>query len=133
MKKAVALFLLAGMFMPSAIQAKHLVDFCMTEMANHHEMMDDSHDCCLSVAIPHSNTSANHDCNNGTICACPIDEAPAKEPATAPNSGSSAVILSQTGFNFVITSPDEFIHKQYFALADPDAPPLYLLYDTFLN
>lgn len=105
----------------------------MMEMTNHHEMMDASHDCCLTDAIPHSDTQASHNCDNGTICACPIDEAPVKEPATTPNLGSSAVILSQTGFNFMVTSPDEFIHKQYFALADPDAPPLYLVYDTFLN
>lgn len=133
LKKAVALFLLAAMLLPSALQAKQLVDFCMMEMMDHHEMMEDSHDCCLSEANPHSNDQANHDCENGTICACQIDVAPVKEPATAPVLGSSAIIFSQTGFNFMVTSPDEFIHKRYYALATPDEPPLYLLYDTFLN
>lgn len=124
-----------GMLLPSALQAKHLVDFCMMEMMSHHEMMDDSHDCCLSEA-PHHHSNAeksNHNCENGTICACPIGEAPVKDEAVTPVSVSAAVTLSQTGYNFMVTSPDEFIHKEFYALANPDAPPLYLLYDTFLN
>lgn len=131
--KAVAVFLIAGLLLPSAVQAKQLVDFCMMEMMSHHEMMDNSHDCCLSEAIPHSETQANHDCDNGTICDCPVDETPVKEPATAPASDSSAVILSRTGFNFMVTSPDEFIYEDYFATALEHSPPLYLQYDTFLN
>lgn len=107
----------------------------MTEMMSHHEMMDDSHDCCLSEATHHHpNAEKNtHDCENGVICACPMDEVPVKDQATVPAFGSSAVILSQTGFNFMVTSPDEFIYEDYFAEALEHAPPLYLQYDTFLN
>lgn len=129
-----AVFLLVGMLLPSALQAKHLVDFCMMEMMSHHEMMDDSHDCCLPKSSHHSNSeTTNHDCENGQICACPINEAPIKDQATVPSAASSKIILPPKGFNFIVTSPDEFIHKEFYALANPDAPPLYLLYDTFLN
>ncbi|WP_234568379.1 hypothetical protein [Rhodohalobacter sp. 614A] len=124
--------LLVAILLPSALQAKHLVDFCMTDM-HHHEMMGDSHDCCTLDTIPHSDASTSHDCDNGTICACPVNEAPSDNQFRIPKSSTSGIILSPTGFNFRLISPDEFLHKAYFAHSNPDDPPLYLLYDTFLK
>lgn len=131
--KVVTTLLVIGFFMPTSLQAKSLVDFCMMEMANHHQNMDDSHDCCHSKTEHHSNSLKNHNCENSTICACLLDEASAREPATTPNFGSSDVTLTQTGFNFMLVSPDEIVHKDLFVNSNSDAPPLYLLYDTFLN
>lgn len=133
LKKAVALFLVLGILLPSALHAKQLVDFCMMEM-NHHEMMDGSHDCCISDLSDHEAThKSQHDCETAQICACTVDTSQADNQFRVPTAESSAVILSQTGFNFMVTSPDEFIYKEYLAALGEDYPPLYLQYDTFLN
>lgn len=131
--KAITVFLLVGLLLPSVLQAKQLVDFCMTEMS-HHETMNDSHDCCIS---DFSNHDASHkgyqDCEMATICACTVDVDLAENQFRVPTAKSSAVILSQTGFNFMVISPDEFIYKEYLAATGESFPPLYLQYDTFLN
>lgn len=133
--KAVAVFLLLGMLFPSAIQAKQLVDFCMMEMEmSHHEMMDGPHDCCEMSKVQHDVSQKNHhNCDDMQICACSVDTTLAENQFRVPTAKSSAVILSQSGFNFMVTSPDEFIYEDYFADARQHSPPLYLLNDTFLN
>lgn len=130
-----ALFLIAGMLLPSTMQAKQLVDFCMMEMEmSHHEMMDDSHDCCLADEADHDAAQKNHhDCEGTQICACIVDTTVANNQFRVPVSNSSAVILSQKGFIFTVTSPDEIIYEDYYAAAKQDSPPIYLLNDTFLN
>jgi hypothetical protein len=131
--KSVAVLLILGLLLPSALQAKQLVDFCMMEM-NHHEMMDDSHDCCISDHTKQEAThKAHQNCEGAQICACTVDITLAKNQFRVPTAKSSAAILSQTGFNFMVTSPDEFIYEDYFADALEHSPPLYLQYDTFLN
>ena len=132
MNKWVALFLLIGMLLPTALQANQLVHFCMMEMASHHEMMGNSHDCCLSDTSQQSNVPEDHQCETLSICNCSFGETPFNDPATIV-SGSTALILSQTGFSFLITPPDPFVHKELFSYNNPEAPPLYRLYDTFLN
>lgn len=133
LRKAVAALLVMGILLPSALQAKQLVDFCMMEM-NHHEMMDGSHDCCISDLSDHDATHKdNQDCESAKICACTVDINLSENQFRVPTAKSSAVILSQRGFNFMVTSPDEFIYKEYLAAAGESYPPLYLQYDTFLN
>lgn len=128
------MFLIAGMLLPSALQAKQLLDFCMTEMSHHEMMMDGSHDCCLPVANHHSGTQEiNHDCENGQICACPVGEVPAQNQSVVPANSTSGIILSQAAFNFTLTPPDEIIHNDLTPASNQYSPPLYLLYDTFLN
>jgi hypothetical protein len=132
--KSAALLLIVGLLLPSALQAKQLVDFCMMEMNHHHEMMDDSHDCCISDQTKQEATHKDHhDCEGAQICACIVDITQSKNQFRVPTAKSSAAILSQTGFNFMVTSPDEFIYEDYFADALEHFPPLYLQYDTFLN
>lgn len=133
--KAVALVLITGLLLPSASQAKHLFDFCMKDMTSHHQMMHDSHGCCFTNEASHHSdaTAKNHDCDDAKICECPLDETSGKREATVPSTASSAIILSQTGYNFMVTSPDEIIYEDFYALARQDSPPLYLLNDTFLN
>lgn len=132
-KKAIAVFLVLGILLPSALQAKQLVDFCMMEMS-HPEMMDGSHDCCISDLSDHDATHKGHqDCESAKICACTVDIDRAENQFRVPTAKSSAVILSQTGFNFMVTSPDEFIYKEYLAASTESYPPLYIQYDTFLN
>ncbi len=133
LKKAVALVLVMGILLPSALQAKQLLDFCMMEM-NHHEMMDGSHDCCISDLSDHDATHEEHDmCESAKICACTVDIDLAENQFRVPTAKSSTVILSQMGFNFMVTSPDEFIYKEYLAASTESYPPLYIQYDTFLN
>ena len=133
LSKTAAILLIFGLLLPSALQAKQLVDFCMMEM-NHHEMMDDSHKCCISDQTKQEATHKDHhDCEGAQICACPVDITLAKNSFIVPTAKSSVAILSQTGFNFMVTSPDEFIYEDYFADALEHSPPLYLQYDTFLN
>lgn len=125
--------LILSMLLPSAIQAKQLLDFCMMEM-NHHEMMDDSHDCCISNQTSEEATHKGHqECESATICACSVDINLEQNQFRVPSASSSAVILSQLGFNFMVTSPDEFIYKEYLATIGETYPPLYLQYDTFLK
>lgn len=131
--KSAVLLLIIGLLLPSALQAKQLVDFCMMEM-NHHEMMDDSHDCCISDQMKQEATHKDHhDCESAQICACIVDITQSKNQFRVHTAKSSAAILSQMGFNFMVTSPDEFIYEDYFADALEHSPPLYLQYDTFLN
>ena len=131
--KTAAILLIFGLLLPSVLQAKQLVNFCMMEM-NHHEMMDDSHDCCISDQTKQEATHKDHhDCKEAQICACTVDITQVKNQFRVPTAKSSAAILSKTGFNFIVTSPDEFIFEDYFADALEHSPPLYLQYDTFLN
>lgn len=133
--KTVAILLIAGLVLPSLMQAKQLVDFCMMEMEmSHHEMMDDSHDCCISDQADHEAThKSHHDCEGTQICVCAVDTSLAKNQFRIPTANTSAIILSQMGFSFMVTSPDEFIYEDYFAVARQDSPPLYLQYETFLK
>ncbi|MDZ7720067.1 MAG: hypothetical protein U5K72_14730 [Balneolaceae bacterium] len=131
--KSAALLLVIGLLLPSALQAKQLVDFCMMEM-NHHEMMGDSHDCCISDRADHEATHKNHhDCEGVQICACSVDTSVTNNQFRVPTAESSAVILSRIGFQYMVTSPDEFLYEDYFAVALEHFPPLYLQYDTFLK
>lgn len=131
--KFAALLLVFGLLLPTALQAKQLVDFCMMEM-NHHEMMDDPHDCCVSDQTENKATHKGHqDCEGTQICACSVDITLTKDQFRVPTAKSSAAILSQTGFNFIVNSPDEFIYEDYYADAREHSPPFYLQYDTFLN
>lgn len=133
LKKAVTIFLLLGILLPSVMQAKQLVDFCMMDM-NHHEMMTGSHDCCIAEQSNHDAAHKGHEnCERAKICACTVDIDLADNQFRVPTAKSSSVILSQSGFNFMVTSPDEFIYKEYLATIGESHPPLYLQYDTFLN
>jgi hypothetical protein len=125
--KAVALFLITGMLLPSAMQARQLVDFCMTEMEmSHHEMMDDSHDCCISDQTDTEGThKGHHDCEGAQICTCIAEQVSANNQFTIPPAHSAAIILPQNGFNFIVNSPDEFIYEDYYAEARQHSPPLY--------
>lgn len=117
------------------MQAKQLVDFCMMEMEmSHHEMMDDSHDCCITDEAGHEGTHNSHDdCEGAQICACSVDITFTKNQFRVPTATTAAVIIPRNGFNFIVNSPDEFIYEDYFAAARQHSPPLYLQYDTFLK
>lgn len=121
------------MLLPTGLQAKQLMDFCMMEMSHHAMNMNDSHDCCLPMENHQSGQQKNNqDCDTGQICACSLDEAPVKNESVVPVNFAGAVILAENGFKFTLTSPDEIIHKDLTPDSHQYSPPLYLQYDTFL-
>lgn len=132
--KGVTLFLLAIMLLPSALQACEIANFCLMEIAEHQDMMASSHDCCTPATSNQPTPDAiQHDCNNGQICACPVELHAEESSFQIPSSHKAAIILPQLGFIFGITSPDEFVYQDVLAVTREGTTPLYLLYDTFLN
>jgi len=119
---------------PSGLHAKQLVDFCLMEKAPT-EMAAD-HSCCESESNDNQADADNHqhhDCDWGFICACSIGESAL---------GNSNWVLSSTDFEIILTdkenltpfllSSERVPASQNKQLAQHD-PPLWLVYDTFLN
>lgn len=131
--RSLALLLLAGFLLLSGLHAKQFVDFCMTEMS-HHGMAANSHEHCdTKEADKEAKTHGHDSCDWGLICACSVDLAPLSEEKAVISSASSAVILPVSSFDHTFFSSDEIPrHVLQHPIGQHD-PPLYLLYDTFLN
>lgn len=130
--KSFAVLLMAGFLLPSGLHGKQLVDFCMMEM-NSHQMADSSHAHHDSPETEKQASHGHQDCDWGVICACSVDKAPLSDENSVPVSSSSAITLQADDFDHTFFLSDEPIRHELQARIGQHDPPLYLLYDTFLN
>ena len=126
--------LLMALLIPSGLHAKQLVDFCLMEKAAT-EMASD-HNCCESESgndQTDENNHQHHDCDWGMICACSIGQSQLVDEEWVPASKNAEVILTESKNLSLFTTSEEYISdNQQIRIGEYD-PPLWLLYDTFLN
>ena len=119
---------------PSGLHAKKLVDFCMMDSAET-EMAAD-HSCCESESKEKKTETESHphqDCDWGFICACDIGLSQLGDKEWIPSSADNEIILAKTGEFFPMITFSESVPADHQARIGEYDPPLWLLYDTFLN
>ena len=137
--KPAAFILLAALLLPVCLHAKQLADYCSHEMAAHHTMDSTAQNSCHDEAgDDHHNTDTVPDttgehCDSLSFCACSSDEAPRIDDNWLISSSVSLAILpvnAQSRLNALILS--EIIPPSLSGHINQHAPPLWLLYDTYL-
>lgn len=127
--KLTALLLLLAFLIPSGLQAKQFVDFCL--MDTHNVEMEKDHSCCESEEKQDSESS-DHSCAVMGICACNIGDTTLKDyDWVIPNSDFS-VVLFETDTLFSFINSDETILTNHRKQSPGHSPPLWLVYDTLL-
>jgi hypothetical protein len=129
--KATAVLLLMALFVPTGLHAKQLVDFCKPSpveqpMAADHSCCDDSDEKESADSHPHQ------DCDWGLICACNLgaSELIDKEWVVANN---DLIIKLTESESFSVSIPFiEIIHRDHQIRMGQHAPPIWLMYDSFL-
>lgn len=125
-----------GVALPTGLQAKALVDWCM--LPGEEQQMAADHSCCptdRSNENRDDGTSApdsRHDCDWNLICTCHIDRAPLSDeqwtlpsvPFTDLRDGTTDVPVPQR---------DDDPSENLTAALPPSSTPLYLLNGSFLN
>jgi hypothetical protein len=118
---------------PSGLHAKQLVDFCLMEKAAT-EMTDD-HSCCESESTEKKtkdDTHQLHDCEWGMICACSIGQSQLGDEEWIPVSQDAEVFLAESEHLSLSSNSSEPVPVDQQIRIGEYAPPLWLLYDTFL-
>lgn len=129
--KAVAVLLLAALFMPTGLHAKQLVDFCKPSPIE--QPMAADHSCCDQPDKNEtSNTHQNHTCDWGIICACDVSLSDLNNTEWIVSNNNFAVILTETETISQLVPSIEPIHSDQQLRIDHYKPPLWLLYDTYL-
>ena len=132
--KITAILLLMAFLIPTGLQAKDLVEFCMMEMSSHQTTQtttsDLDHHCDTEPA--EENESEHHDCDWGFICACNIGQSQLSDKDWVPTHKDAEITLSESGtvVPFFATTHETPVDQQP-RIGEHD-PPLWLLYDTFL-
>ncbi len=133
--KATAALLLMAFLIPSGLHAKQLVEFCLINTQEATEMAAD-HSCCESEQADtdkETDTSHHHDCDWSFICACHIGESVLSSSDWTLSSTDAEIQLTEKeNLTPFITSTERAPTSQNKQLAQHD-PPLWLVYDTFLN
>jgi len=132
--KSTALLLLVAFLLPSGLHAKYLVEFCLADREGTATEMAHDHSCCESESEDKKeDTQDHHDCDWGFICACNISESALSDADWIVSSTGAAIMLAETGnLTPFITSSEQISTSQNKQLTQHD-PPLWLVYDTFLN
>jgi hypothetical protein len=141
--KSTAILLLMAFLIPSGLQAKQLVDFCLMEFSSHtsahtaaipFDEMEPDHSCCVSNPDDETASDAHSHsaCDWGFICACSIGQSQLSDEEWIPVSNDTEIILAKTGdLTPFITSGESIPAGTQIRIGEHD-PPLWLLYDTFL-
>ena len=134
---ATALLLLIAFLIPSGLQAKQLVDFCMMEMHHHDGMeMTDDHSCCTEEAPTHhdNHKKSRHDCESdeAQICACELDLSYFKVTEWTLVTNEFTAYLPKQFDLTPFTTADESIHQNQSKHLFEHSPPIWLMYDTLL-
>jgi hypothetical protein len=135
--KITATLLLLAFLIPSGLQAKQLVDFCMMEMGHHNTMeMTDDHSCCTEKEPTHHNqnddSTHSHECESMGICACNTDQPLFKDADWTIVTNEFSIILSKKTYLTPFITSDERISFNNAHNLSLYKPPLWLMYDTFL-
>jgi len=121
---------------PTGLQAKDLVEFCMMEMSSHQTTQtttsDSNHHCDTEPAEEQEDNQEHPSCDWGFICACNIGQSQLSDKDWVPTHKDAEVTLSESETHFpFFTSTREISADQQPRIGEHD-PPLWLLYDTFL-
>ena len=118
---------------PTGLQAKDLVEFCLMEMSSQQTAQtstsDSSHHCDTE---PAEEQDEHPNCDWGFICACNISESALSDEEWVPKSKDVAVLLTEQENHVPFYSSDELIRFGEQEYTTYTSPPLYLLYDTLL-
>lgn len=134
-----AVLLLMAFLIPTGLQSKQLVDFCMMEMhthpagekAHHTGDMPVSHSNCDWDQSEAKKTNHTHnDC--GYICACSIGQSQLGDEEWIPITKNIEITLTQQGEPAPFFTSSEHIQADKQIRIGEHDPPLWLLYDTFL-
>jgi len=105
-------------------------------MGNAATEMAADHACCESIAEEkekQTDTHQHHDCDWGMICACSIGQSQLGDEDWIPASKDAEVILTESdNLSLFTTSGESISDDQQIRIGEYD-PPLWLVYDTFLN
>lgn len=127
-----ALTLLLAFLIPTGLQAKQLVDFCMM---SHHDGMEmaNNHRCCTEEAPSHHDSELpSHDCGILGFCACNIGDTVLNESEwTQTTNKFTALLTEQADLSPFIITNERITFSLHHRLGQHD-PPLWLMYDTFL-
>lgn len=127
-----ALTLLLAFLIPTGLQAKQLVDYCL--MSHHDELeVVDNYSCCKEEAPSHQNSELpNHDCGILGFCACDIGDTVLHESEwTLTTNKFTALLTEQADLAPFIVTTERISLSHHHRLGQHD-PPLWLMYDTFL-
>jgi hypothetical protein len=129
--KAVAGLLLAALFVPSGLHAKQFVDFCKTSTAE--QPMAADHSCCEEPEQSEdTDTHQHHDCGWGFICACNLGESELNDKDWVISNINHFVVLNESDNHSILFETGELIPRDQQIRIGQHAPPLWLVYDTFL-
>ncbi|MGM0460063.1 MAG: hypothetical protein ACQERO_12025 [Bacteroidota bacterium] len=139
--KVTAAVLLMAFLIPTGMQAKQLVDFCMMDMNHHAATSGEGHSGHLSStpspgthceSHSESETKSNHHCEFELICACDIGKSQLSDQKWIPSTKKFDVRLTpQNDLAPFYATGIEPVADQQIRIGEYD-PPLWLLYDTFL-
>lgn len=137
--KITAVLLLMAFLIPSGLQSKQLVDFCMMEMHTHpagetaHHTGDMPADHSSCEWNPSEEKKSNHTHNDcGYICACSIGQSQLSDKEWIPITKNVQITLIQQGELEPFFTSSEHIKADKQIRIGEHAPPLWLLYDTLL-
>lgn len=119
---------------PTGLHAKQLVDFCLMDRIDV-EMAAD-HSCCEKETEKNSadkNSHDHHDCDWGFICACNISQSALSDKQWIPVTQNHDGLLTEKENLTPFTTSEERINSDLNKRIGEHDPPLWLLYDTFLN
>jgi hypothetical protein len=129
-----AVLILFGVLLPVGLQAKSLVEYCLTSVELTSEMLPD-HSCCESHENePDNNTSAHHQnhCDWGVICACNISLSTLSDHLWIVKVQDAAIKLDEHSYSALFISVNEPIDHTLQIKVGEHNPPLWLEYDTLL-
>lgn len=134
--KPAAFLLLAALLLPACLHAKQFADYCSLEMAAHHAMDSTAQESCHDEpGDDHHNKAPDkvQHCDSLSFCACSSDEAPRIDDNWLISSTVSAAMLPvDPDFRLPRVILSENIPKAFSGPINGHAPPLWLLYDTYL-
>jgi hypothetical protein len=135
--RAGTFLLISALLIPLGLNAKSFAEFCSTEMAMHHNAAhahNEQSSCHDSMDSPISSAHESHDkCHSVSLCTCDsaLNTADIDE-WVIPTISAKAVIQSQK-IELKPETDSVAIPLVLTFSTSRHAPPLWLLYDTFLT
>jgi hypothetical protein len=132
--KPIVFLLLTAFLLPAGLHAGQLADFCMSEMASHHTPSEHARQNCHDDGNHETDTASDSHqlCGSLAFCTCKLDEAPINNKSWLISSTGSVAILPVYTTAQKPVTVSESIAPDLRSPINRHAPPLWLLYDTYL-
>lgn len=134
LSRLTTLLLLMAFLVPSGLHAKQLVELCMGK--NSTVEMSANHSCCESDAKPAEHDDGktlHHNCDWEVICACNIGQTQLGDREWIISNHNFTAFIPETEGSGPLFNTIESIRPDQNKRIGQHDPPLWLLYDTFLN